>query len=155
MANTYTQIYLHIVFAVKDRQSLLSAPLRVRVWRYIDHILTRANHHVKAIGGVDDHIHILIGYNPSQSLPDLIKEIKVSSTKFITNTFGGNFAWQRGYSCFSYSPSHIPDVVNYIHRQSEHHKNVTLRDEIISIYNKFSIPYDPQYIFINPPESPN
>ena len=149
MANTYTRIYLHLIFAVKGRESLLPIYIQPRVHAYMTSILNNLGHHPIAVGGIDNHVHILLGYSPTQSIPDLARELKVSTTKFInTNGFiPFVFNWQRGYSCFSYSQSQVEAVKQYIRHQPEHHKGISLRDEVMKIYEKFGVEYDERYIF--------
>lgn len=149
MSNTYTKIYLHLVFAVKQRECMISPHIQQRLHLYFASILTQAGHYPVAIGGTDDHIHLLIDYKPTQPIPNMVRELKVASAKLINTHYmiPFSFSWQRGYGCFSYAPSQIENVKNYVLNQSTHHKKMTLREEMIMIYNRFGIEYDPQYIF--------
>lgn len=149
MSNTYTKIYLHLIFAVKGRESLIPTLAQPNIHAYMAGVLRRSGHYPIIIGGTDNHVHILIDYTPTKLLPDTVRELKVSTTKFI-NTQGiipYMFAWQRGYSCFSHSQSQIEAVKEYIRRQYEHHKGVSLRDEIVRIYARHGIEYNEEYIF--------
>ncbi len=149
MSNTYTSIYLHVVFAVKNREAMLGVYLRKRIHAYIARILTNHNQSVIAVGGTDDHVHILFSYAPTKLLTDIIRDVKVSSTKFINDNrlMVFRFGWQRGYACISCSPLAVSNVKNYILNQNEHHKGMTFREEIIGFYNRAGIEYDEKYIF--------
>lgn len=149
MSNTYTKIYLHIVFAVKQRECMISPPIQQRLHVYFASILTKAGHYPVAIGGTDNHVHLLIDYKPTQHIPDMVRELKVASAKLINtqHMIPFIFSWQRGYGCFSYSPSQIDGVKQYILNQVLHHKKMTLREEMTMIYDRFGIEYDRRYIF--------
>ena len=149
MANTYTKIYLHIVFAVKGREALLPTRVQDRIYRYMATVLRDKGHFPIAIGGTENHVHILIDYNLSQPIPDMVRELKICVTKLINTNhlIPSQFAWQRGYACFSYSSSQVPAVNNYIMHQAEHHRKMTLSDEMTAIYKRFGIEYDEKYMF--------
>lgn len=152
MANTYSKIHLHIVFAVKGRESMLAPHCLPRIHRFMASTINNMGHHAIAVGGIENHVHILFSYNLTQNIADLVRELKVTTTKFINEQHLTPFlfSWQRGYSCFSYSASHIDDVKRYIENQFEHHKNITLKEEIIRIYERYGIEYDEIYIFEDP-----
>ena len=149
MANTFTQIYLHFIFAVKGREAILFPGARERVHSYIGGIIRDCDHIPIAIGGTENHVHILIAYNVNQAVPDLVREVKVSTTNFINNNhlIPFKFAWQRGYACFSYSNSHVDTVKQYIEHQEEHHKCMTLREETIRDLERRGIVFDEKYLF--------
>lgn len=151
MSNTYTRILLHVIFAVKNRDALLPPPIQPTVHRYIASVLRDKGNFVHKCGGIDNHIHVLFDYNTQTPLPDLIREVKIATTKFINDNrlLPFRFAWQKGYSCFSHSPSQLKTVSNYIENQSIHHKGRTLTEEIINAYEKYGIKYDSKYIFEN------
>ena len=96
-----------------------------------------------------DHIHILIGYHPSQPLPDLMRDIKSISSKFINDRhwLPGEFQWQEGYGAFSYARSQLSDVINYINKQEDHHKKFTFKEEYMKFLKKFDVDYDERYLF--------
>ena len=147
MANTYTQIYIHVIFAVHGRESLLQDEWWDSLFRYIIGACKNRKHYVYAINGMADHLHLLIGINPSESLSQLIQSIKLQSSKWINDKYGhGHFHWQKGYGAFSYSKSQVPIVSKYIANQQEHHKRVSFHDELISILEKAGIEYNPDYI---------
>jgi len=149
MANTYTQLYIHIVFTVKNRESIIPQKNKEELQKYITGIIQNRSHKLIAINTMPDHVHILIGYKPSQSLPDLIRDIKANSSKFINEKrwLMGRFNWQEGYGAFSYSRSNIDNVIKYINNQEEHHKKSSFKDEYLKLLKKFEIDYDEQYLF--------
>ena len=149
MANTYTQIHIQIVFAVQNRTSLVKPSWEAELYKYITGIVQNNDHKLLAINGVPDHLHFLIGMRPIQALSNLIQEVKRDSSIWINeNQFTkGKFSWQEGYGAFSYSRSHIPNVIHYIEHQKLHHKKITFVEEYKQLLEKFEIPYDPQYIF--------
>jgi putative transposase len=149
MANTYTQLYIQIVFAVKRRQDLIPKEHKAAVYKYITGVIQQRKHKLLAINGMPDHIHIFIGLHPDQSLSDLVQEIKTTATKYIKQQpwMKSDFSWQRGFGAFSYSRSHIDNVVKYIANQEEHHKKQTFKKEYLKLLQKFDIEYDERYVF--------
>jgi len=149
MSNTFTQIHIHAVFAVQNRVSLISKTWEERLYQYMTGIIQNNNHKLLCINGMPDHIHILFGMRPTQSLSDLMKDIKGASSLWINenNFISGKFKWQEGYGAFSYSKSQIPKVATYIENQKEHHKKKSFIDEFKKILNDFNIEYDERYIF--------
>nr|MBC8147025.1 IS200/IS605 family transposase [Bacteroidota bacterium] len=148
MANTYTQLHIQLVFAVQNRESLIQASWKDELYKYITGIVQNNNHKLLVINGVANHLHVFIGYNPNQLIPDLLQDIKGSSSGWINkNKFvRGKFNWQEGYGAFSYSHSHIDSVVKYIINQEQHHKKKTFREEYIEMLEKFNVDYDERYI---------
>ena len=149
MANTYTQIHIQAIFAVQNRTSVIRDPWKIGLYKYITGILQNHKHKMLAINGMPDHIHIFFGMRTTQSLSDLLQEIKGCSSKWI-NDHGhtkGKFSWQEGYGAFSYSKSHVNNVINYIKNQERHHKRKTFIEEYRDFLEKFEIPYDERYIF--------
>jgi putative transposase len=149
MANTYTQIYIQIVFAVENRISLITDQWREQLHKYITGIIQNHSHKLIAINSMANHIHIFIGMKPIQALSDLLQDIKKYSSKWINaNKFVmGHFNWQAGYGAFSYSHSQIDSVVKYIQNQKRHHQKKTFRQEYIEFLEKFHVEYDERYIF--------
>lgn len=152
MANTYTNVNLHIIFAVKNTNSLLPAIYLPRLYAYMAGILTRQGHYVHAIGGIDSHVHILIGYSVCQPIPDMMRDLKAATSRFINESriIPYRFEWQKGYGCFSYSRSQIGQVAEYIRHQHEHHKNITLEQEMTRILDRAAVEYDCRYILRDP-----
>jgi REP element-mobilizing transposase RayT len=149
MANTYTQIHIHFVFAVKFRHGIIQSKWKEDLYKYITGIIQNNNHKLLAINGMPDHIHILIGLRPAQSISDLMKDVKQSSSKWINDNklTSGHFEWQEGYGAFSYSKSQIDKVVSYIQNQELHHKKKTFKEEYLDFLEKFEIDYDEKFIF--------
>jgi len=149
MANTYTQIHIHAVFTVKNRSSLIKKEWQDRLYQYIIAIIQNHGHKVLSIGGMPDHIHLLFGFRPTQSLSELMQNVKRNSSEWINKEklILGRFSWQEGYGAFSYSKSQIPQVIKYIESQEIHHKKQTFIDEYKKILNDFGLEYDERYIF--------
>ena len=149
MANTFTQIFIHVVFSVSGRWNLINEKYRIELEKYITGIIK--NHHSKplAIYCNPDHTHILIGLHPNTSVSDMVRIIKTNSSKWINsnNWFNVRFEWQKGFGAFTYSKSQVSNVVNYILNQKEHHKKRTFREEYIELLKKFEIDYDEKYLF--------
>ena len=152
MSNTYTQIHLHLVFAVKYSKGLIAKEWQDELYKYITGVIQNNKHKLIIINGMPDHIHILIGFRTHQSLGDLLKDIKQMSTLWINGRklCNGKFAWQEGYGAFSYSQSQLPRVVNYIKNQEEHHKRQTFLKEYSAFLELFELDYDSRYIFKEP-----
>jgi putative transposase len=149
MSNTYTQIHLQFVFAVKYRNGIINSSWKHDLYKYITGIIQNNNHKLLAINGMPDHIHILVGFRPSQSISDLMKVVKQSSSKWIneSNLVKSHFEWQEGYGAFSYSKSDVYKVINYINNQEIHHSKKTFLEEYLDFLNEFEIEYDERYIF--------
>lgn len=149
MANTYTQLYIHLVFAVKNRKALIKKEWKNDLEKYITGIIQNHKHKLLAIGGMPDHIHIFIGYNVNQLIPDLVENIKTSSNAWIKENRLSNFKfeWQRGYGAFSHSRSQLDTVVNYILTQEEHHKKKAFREEYLETLRELAIEYKDEYVF--------
>ncbi|MFD2908160.1 IS200/IS605 family transposase [Flavobacterium ardleyense] len=152
MANTYTQIHVRFVFAVKYRNGLIHSSFKEELYQYIAGIIKKNNHKLLAINGVEDHIHIFIGMRPTQSISDLLQDIKGSSSKWINEKkfLKVKFEWQEGYGAFSYSKSHVANVIRYIQNQEVHHKKESFKDEYLKFLEAFAIEYDERYIFKEP-----
>ena len=133
MANTYSQIYIQIVFAVKGRQNLIAKENREELHKFITGIVTNREQKLLSIFAMPDHVHILVGMKPSISISDLVRDIKAGSSKFINDSkwINGKFNWQEGFGAFSYSKSNLDNVVKYILNQEEHHKKRTFKDEYL------------------------
>ena len=150
MANTYSQLYIHIVFAIKGRQNLISANRKEEIYKYITGIVTNKGQKLIAINGMPDHIHILIGLKPDKSISDLVRDIKSNSSKFINDKkwINGKFEWQTGFGAFSYNHSQLTNVINYIQRQEEHHKIKTFKEEYIDFLKLFNVEFKDEYLFL-------
>ena len=149
MANTYTQFYAHLVYAVKNRNSLIKRQWKDDLEKYITGIVHNHKHKMLAIGSMPDHIHIFIGYNVNHLIPDLVEEIKTSSNAWIkqNNLSRFRFEWQKGYGAFSHSRSQIDAVVKYVLNQEKHHKKKNFRTEYLKILRKNDNQYNDDYLF--------
>lgn len=149
MANTYTQIFLHVVFSVKGRQNLIQKIWRDELYKYICGIVNGKKQKIYAIGGVADHIHILVSIKPDITISDLVRDIKANSSKWINDKrfVVGKFKWQEGFGAFSYAKSQLDAVISYINNQEQHHKKQSFSDEYTELLQKFNIEYDEKYLF--------
>ena len=149
MAGTFSQLYIHIVFAVKGRENLIGNTWKDELHKYIAGIINGKNQKPIIINGMPDHIHCFIGLKPSIAISDLVRDIKNNSSKFINDKklVRGKFSWQEGYGAFSYSHSHIQNVYNYILNQEDHHKKKTFKEEYLELMKKFKIAYNEKYLF--------
>ena len=149
MANTYTQIYIQIVFAVKGRQNLISKENREELHKFITGIVSNRKQKLFAVFAMPDHMHVLVSMSPNLSISELVRDIKAGSSKFINDKgwMNGKFNWQEGYGAFSYAKSNIDLVVKYILNQEEHHRSKSFKEEYLEFLSKFEIEYDPQYLF--------
>jgi REP element-mobilizing transposase RayT len=153
MANTYTQIHIQIVFTVQDRYCAIGKNWEEELYQYITGIIQNNGHKVLAINGMPDHVHVFLGMRPIQSLAELVQDFKGSSSKWINQKkfVKGRFSWQEGYGAFSYSKSHVKQVISYVRNQKNHHKKRSFIEEYLEFLEKFEIPFDERYIF-NPVE---
>jgi putative transposase len=149
MANTFSQIYLQFVFAVKNRQSLIKKENKEELHKYITGIVQNRKSKMLAIYCMPDHAHIFVGFKPVMQISDFAKEIKVESNEFINNKgwVNNKFAWQNGYGVFSYSQSHIDAVIKYILNQEQHHQKKTFSQEYHQLLERFKIPFEEKYLF--------
>ena len=149
MANTYTQLNIHVVFAVKGRENILTAAVRPELFKYISGILTRTNQFSLAVNGYKDHVHIFFELNPVNSLSEIVRIVKANSSKWINENrlISGKFSWQEGYGGFSYSRSQRNDVIKYIMNQEEHHQRKTFREEYLNYLKTAEINYNESYVF--------
>lgn len=149
MANTYTQIHIQAVFTVQNRDCIIKKAWKDELYKYITGIIQNHGHKVLAINGMPDHIHIFFGMRPTQSLSDLMQDIKGDSSKWIKQKgfVKVRFAWQEGYGAFSYSKSHVDSVIDYIKNQDIHHRKKTFIEEYHDFLEKFEVDYDERYVF--------
>jgi putative transposase len=149
MANTYTQIYIQVVFAVEGRQNLIAPEHNDELQKFITGIVSAQKQKLIAINNMPDHLHLLVGLRPDSSLSDLVRDVKAGSSKFINvkRWVAGRFSWQEGFGAFSYSRSQLGTVIRYIENQQKHHAKKSFRDEYIELLEKFNVDYDKKYIF--------
>lgn len=149
MANTYTQIYIQVVFAVRGRLSLIRNEYKEEVHKYITGIIRNDGHKLIAINGMSDHLHILLGLKPDMALSDLVRDIKSNSSNFINERrlAQGKFGWQEGYGAFSYGHSQLDTIIRYIQNQEQHHSRRSFKDEYLILLKKFRINFESKYVF--------
>jgi putative transposase len=149
MANTYTNCYFHLVFAVKNRQALIMKNWKDDLEKYLTAIIQSHKHKLLVIGSMPDHVHIFIGYNVNQLIPDLVEDLKTSSNTWVKQQGFTKFKfdWQKGYGAFTHSRSQINQVVNYIMNQEKHHQKKSFKEEYKEILFKNGIEYNDEYLF--------
>jgi putative transposase len=149
VANTYTQIYIQVVFAVEGRQNLVLPEHNDELQKYITGIVSAQKQKLIAINNMPDHLHLLVGLRPDSCLSDLVRAVKAGSSKFINEKRWviGKFSWQEGFGAFSYSRSQLGTVVRYIENQQIHHAKRSFRQEYVALLEKFGVEYDARYIF--------
>ncbi len=149
MADTYTQLYIHLIFAVKGRQSIIPKQHKEELHKYITGIIDSKNQTIIQINSMPDHVHILVGITPDIAISDLVRDIKANSSKFINRQRwrAGRFEWQEGFAAFSYAHSQLNTVARYIRNQETHHARQTFREEYIAFLKRFDVPYNPKYVF--------
>lgn len=149
MANTYTQIYLHVVFAVEGRQNLIKPEHNDELQKYITGIVSAQKHKLITINNMPDHLHLLVGVRPDAALSDLVRDIKANTSRFISEKrwVPGRFSWQEGFGAFSYSRSQLGTVIRYIENQQKHHARKLFREDYTELLERFGVEFDPQYIF--------
>jgi REP element-mobilizing transposase RayT len=149
MANTYHQIYLQTVFAVKYRNAVIDKTWKEKLFAVIGNLINETNCKTILVNGVEDHVHCFIGLKPVVSISELMKTVKAKSSKYINDhkLTPARFEWQDGYGVFSYSQSGVDAVYKYIQNQEAHHKKQTFRNEYLGFLKKFKVEYNEKYIF--------
>jgi REP element-mobilizing transposase RayT len=152
MANTYHQIHIQTVFAVKYREGLILPSFRQDLFAYIGQTINNLGHKTLIVNGMADHVHCFFGLTPKQALADAMREIKANSSRWVNDLrfLKHRFEWQEGYGAFSYGKSQVSVVCEYIQNQEEHHRNKTFREEYLGFLKKFEIEHDEKYIFKEP-----
>ncbi len=146
---SFTQIYIQLIFSPKGRACLISNDIKTELYKYINSTIKNLGHKALNINGMPDHIHLLVGLNPKQSLSDLVRDTKRSSSLFLNDRkwFPGKFQWQEGYGGFSYGKSQLKDIHDYINNQEYHHKKKSFKEEYTSFLEKYEIKFDKQFLF--------
>lgn len=146
---TYTQNYIHIIFAVKNREAALNKDIRPKVFSYMSGIITSLKHKSIIVNGMPDHVHVLLGLHPNISISDTVHDIKRSSSLFINKEqlCKGRFNWQEGYASFTYSRSQVDQVYNYIKNQEQHHAKSNFKTEYVQFLKKFEVSFDERFLF--------
>lgn len=151
MANTYYQVYIQCIFAVKYRDAVIDKEWRPTLLGVIGNLINETGCKTIIVNGIEDHVHCFLGLKPVVSISELMKTVKAKSSKYINDHHltKSRFEWQEGYGAFSYSHSQIDRVYKYIANQEKHHKKQTFIDEYLMQLDKFDVPYDERYIFEN------
>jgi len=149
MANTYSQIYIHIVFSVQGRQNLIPKDKKEELHQYMTGIIRNKEQKLLAINCMPDHVHLFISTKPDIALSNLVRDIKNNSSKFINerNWVRGKFRWQKGFGAFSYGSSQVNTVIKYIQHQEKSHTRITFQAEYLELLKKFNVEYDARYLF--------
>jgi REP element-mobilizing transposase RayT len=149
MADTFSQIYIHLVFSVKGRQNIIHKTWREELFKYVSGIIKGRDQKVFAIGGMPDHIHILISLRPNYLVSELVNSVKTNSSKWINSKgfIKGKFNWQEGYGAFSYGQSQLDHVIQYINNQELHHQRKSFKEEYIELLQRFNVKYEEKYLF--------
>ncbi|MCE7070673.1 IS200/IS605 family transposase [Dyadobacter sp. CY327] len=149
MANTYSQMYIQAVFAVKYRRAVLDKEWRAELMGVIGNLINETGCKTIIVNGVEDHVHCFFALKPSISVSEVMKNVKAKSSKWINDNrlLAERFEWQRGFGTFSYSQSHIDSVTKYIQNQEQHHSKATFQNEYIEMLMRYGIDYDEQYVF--------
>lgn len=146
MPHTYAQNVIHVVFSTQYRHKTISKEFQPRMWAYVAGICKRHGILAHVVGGMDDHIHLLIQLPPPLSLAKAVLAIKSNSSRS-ANEQGNKFAWQQGYAAFSVSSSLVPVAIRYIQTQESHHKKMTFDAELLALLKKHGVEFDPNFVF--------
>ena len=146
MSHTYAQNVIHVVFSTKDRRKLLPADFRPRMWAYAAGVCKKFDILVLAVGGTEDHIHLLLRIPPTLALAKAVLAIKSNSSRWASEA-GHKFAWQQGYGAFSVSSSVVPTVVRYIQNPEAHHRKMSFDVEFLALLKRHGLEFDPKYVF--------
>jgi putative transposase len=146
MSHSYAQNHIHLVFSTKNREKGLARDFLPRLWAYTAAICKNHDLLTFAVGGMEDHMHLLFRLPPTMPLANAVSLVKSNSSTWIKDQ-RKNFAWQEGYGAFSVSSSNISTVIKYIDNQEAHHRKISFEDEFISLLKKHKIPFDPKYVF--------
>lgn len=152
MPNTYHQVYLQTVFAVKYRAALIEPQWKPQLCAVIGNLINETGCKTIIVNGVSDHIHCFLGLVPKVAISSMMQSVKAKSSKWVNenNLLPHRFEWQKGFGVFSYSQSHIDNVIRYIQNQEQHHQRQTFIGEYLEMLEKFKVGYDPQYVFHEP-----
>jgi putative transposase len=147
MAHTYISNLVHYVFSTKDRHKSIAEELRPKLWAYLGGIARQNGMKALAVGGTDDHVHVLLSLPGTMAIAKAVQLLKGGSSKWINEHPGPEFHWQEGYGAFTVSVSHLDATIEYIHEQAEHHKKRSFEEEFVAFLKKHNIDYDPQHVW--------
>ena len=145
--HAYTSMFYHLVWSTKNRQPIINSDFKQSLYKHLGRIAGLKGWHLLAVGGIENHIHILIQKNSRYTISDVVRYLKSNSSKFISSNFDVNFAWQRGYGVFTVDISSLPRIKKYILNQEEHHKNMVFEKEYALLLNRYQINYDLDNLF--------
>jgi putative transposase len=146
VSHTFSKNHQHIVFSTARRRKTIAKEIQRKVWAYLAGICRNHGIFVRAIGGIEDHVHLLVELPPSMAVAKAVRLIKSNSSKWMNET-GRSFAWQKGYAAFSVSSSNIGAVMKYILNQEAHHQKMTFEEEIVALLKKHEVEFEPEYVF--------
>jgi REP element-mobilizing transposase RayT len=147
MASTYSSLHYHIVFSTKNRERLIAEAWRTRLHDYLGGMVRGLDGSPLGVGGITDHVHLLLGLKPTHCLADFVRDLKKDATWWVRETLGETeFAWQEGYAAVTVSPSGIEAVRKYVLNQERHHRQRTFREELVEILTKAGVPFDGRYL---------
>jgi putative transposase len=149
MANSYISLYAHVVFSTKGRQAMITSDLQNRLWAYMGGIARENQMKALSVGGIQDHVHVLLSLSATLPVAKAVQLIKGGSSKWVHDTFVGlrKFAWQEGYGAFSVNVSLLEETIRYIETQGEHHRRKTFQEEYIEFLRRHGIDYDERYVW--------
>jgi REP element-mobilizing transposase RayT len=149
MANTYTSLHYHVVFSTKNRERWITPDVEQRIWAYLNGIAKENRIVPLKIGGVEDHVHLVLGMPPVLSLSKAMQLLKGGSSKWVNDAFPalGGFHWQDGYGAFTVSKSNLPEVIQYVENQREHHRTKTFQEEFLALLQRHGVEYDERYVW--------
>jgi REP element-mobilizing transposase RayT len=149
MADTYTKLFIHVVFAVRGRENIISTRWKDDLYKYINGIVINNDQKLMIINGMPDHIHILLGLKPTIALSNLVRDIKANSSRFVNEQkwVKGKFEWQHGFGAFTCNPADLEPIINYIKKQEEHHKANKFKEEYVELLNYNKVEYKNEYLF--------
>lgn len=147
MSSTYTSLHCHIVFSTKHRRPLIADEWRERLHAYLGGMMRGLGAYPEGVGGIEDHVHLLVGLTANHRLADFMRELKKTTSAWVHDELGvEEFAWQEGYAAFSVSPTARSDVREYVARQAEHHARKSFRAELTELLERAGVEYDPRYL---------
>ena len=146
MSHTYAQNVVHVVFSTKGRHQTMDSEFRPKLWAYVTGICRKLDVYVHSVGGMEDHLHLLIQIPPVLTLSKAVATIKANSSRWAKDE-GHKFAWQEGYGAFSYSKSQRDTIIKYVMNQEEHHKVKSFKEEYLKMLSDFEVKYEERYLF--------
>lgn len=149
MPNTYSQLYIHVVFAVKRRENLIASDWKTNLFKFMNGIVVNKRDKIMCLNGVSDHVHILLSISPATRISDIVRDIKANSSRWINENklVRGKFEWQNGFGAFSVSPGRVDRTIDYIKNQENHHKQKSFREEYLRLLKLSGVEFDERYIF--------